>query len=192
MGQVLPRLSQLTDLDLGHNRLGPEGAAKLCEGLSSLTALTNLNFCGNNLWTDGASSFGQAVTALTCLKSLNLGSNSMGPRAVTALAPSLTTLLSLETLNLRQGLLGAPAWSAEPMGEAGAAVLAAALARLPRLRALDAACNGLGSAGVLLLSLDGGARLSRLEELVLVENDADEKSLEAARAALIAVASLQL
>ncbi len=53
-------------------------------------------------------------------------------------------------------------------------------------------CNGLGSTGVLLLSLNDGARLSRLEELVLLANDTDESTLEVARAALIAVASLQL
>jgi internalin A len=117
----LAALTQLTSLNLNHNKIGAAGAASL----AALTQLTSLNLNHNKIGAAGAAS----LAALTQLTSLDLTYNHIGDAG----AASLAALTQLTSLNLPHNKIGV----------AGAA----ALAELTQLRSLDLANNKIGTAG---------------------------------------------
>ena len=104
MAAQLPHCQQLTTLDLGDNKLGPEGAKALAAQLRHCQQLTTLDLGGNELGEEGAQALAAQQQHCPQLTTQNLANNSLGDEGVAALLDSLKQPIPLETLSLHSTL----------------------------------------------------------------------------------------
>jgi uncharacterized protein (TIGR02996 family) len=172
-----PHFQGLRELNLGHNHLGPAGAAHLAQ--SPLTDLLKLDLSSNGLMNAEASWALVPWLARQRLLSLNLGHNYMEPQGVRLLAecPGLDTLIDLDLTGVHLGqldeakVLAAASWldgvvrlnlCSTHIGPDGLQALLAG-GRLGHLTDLDLSGCRLDDQGVQLLAeWPGLAGLSRL------------------------------
>ena len=103
MNSLLNDFSSLTSLNLGFNRIGPEGAASLANS-PNLASLTSLNLDCNLIGDEGAASLANSAN-LASLTSLDLKYNQIGDEGAARLANS-TNLTSLISLDLEYNQIG--------------------------------------------------------------------------------------
>lgn len=128
LAQLLTSCRALWDLDLKANAVGSEGAQHLATALQRGAALTSLDLNFNGIRDDGASFIAAALEANRTLQRLELGSNDIRDAGVIRLAEAIEN--NAGSL-LELGLSGNNHW-----GTQGAARLEAALAKNPQLSVL--------------------------------------------------------
>ncbi len=149
-----PNLVNLTDLDFGYNKIGPQGADLLAKS-TTLKKLRVLELRGCEIEEAGAIALAKSAN-LARLVGLNLGANMIGAGGAKALAAS-PHLKLLETLALddnQLGAIGAQAVAGSPV--------------LKRLTTLDLSRNDIGPEGAGALAKS--ANLARLTTLKLTDN----------------------
>jgi Leucine-rich repeat (LRR) protein len=165
----LTGLTKLTRLDLGNNKIGPEGAKSIAGALKDLTILDLWN---NDIKDEG----GIAIAGLTKLRSLNVSSNDIGPKGFEAICKSL---LDLDTLNIMYNRIEESIKSISALiklrilylngnnvGDEGPK----AIAPLTNLVKLYLTCNNIGV-------IDDLVFLENLKELYLNDNNIEDKGL---------------
>ncbi|CAK0867739.1 unnamed protein product [Prorocentrum cordatum] len=178
---------QLRELDLGSNRVGDEGAARLAEVLRAPGAqpqLQYLNLGRNCVGDEGAARLAEALRApgaLPQLRRLDLGANRVGDEGAARLAEALRAPGALPQLR-ELGLTG------NRVGDEGAARLAEALralGALPQLQYLNLGRNRVGDEGAARLAeaLRAPGALPQLRELNLGANPLGGPGRAALRAA---------
>jgi Ran GTPase-activating protein (RanGAP) involved in mRNA processing and transport len=109
IGSDLKFMTVLTDLSLGNNCIGPEGAKAIMGALSSGTsAVTNLELHGNDIGDEGSIAIAEALQSGTSVvTSLNLRYNQIGKEGAIAIAKALKSGTSvLITLHLGSNNIG--------------------------------------------------------------------------------------
>jgi len=109
IGSDLKFMTVLTDLSLGNNCIGPEGAKAIMGALSSGTsAVTNLELHGNDIGDEGSIAIAEALhSGMSVVTSLNLRYNQIGKEGAIAIAKALKSGTSvLITLHLGSNNIG--------------------------------------------------------------------------------------
>ena len=131
-------MAVLTELGLGNNKIGDQGATAIAKALKSGTAvLTNLRLDNNSIGANGAKAIAEALKVNPVLTSLDLRTNSIGNGGAMAIAEALKVNPVLTILNLDKNSIG----------DDGAKAIVEALKVNPVLTKLDLRINGLGDAG---------------------------------------------
>ena len=142
LSEVLAVNSTLTNLDLGWNSIGKEGATSLSQALTVNSTLTSLNLRYNSIGDEGATSLSQALKVNSTLTSLDLGLNRVGEEGATSLSQALKVNSTLTSLDL--------GWNS--IGEEGATSLSQALTVNSTLTSLNLRYNSIGDEGATSLS----------------------------------------
>jgi len=139
--KALEECSKLQSLNLGKNKLGPQGANSVAATLQRPGfPLVELNLGGNAILVDGAKSISDALVRNEGLRTLNLQSNRLGEKGAKELAAALeSSSAKLTALNLSLNSLGAE----------GGEAIGKALAVNRTLTSLDLGENMLGSQGAI-------------------------------------------
>jgi hypothetical protein len=161
LSRAIPSLETLRCLDLTSNLISPAGFARLAAALPRLRHLRRLRLGGNDLSDASMRHLAPALRSLRgTLTELDLNGNRLSPAGLRRLAAALAPLAALRSLDLSGCCAG------RPVGDAAAALLAAAVRRLRRLdelllygtRLSDAAVAALAAA---LAGPPGGRRPRR-------------------------------
>jgi Ran GTPase-activating protein (RanGAP) involved in mRNA processing and transport len=96
----------LTELALGGNEVGPEGAYALADALRGNETLRVLDLGENNIGDPGAGALGRGLCENRALTSLDLGWNSIRESGAQSLAAALRENATLQTLDLRLNHIG--------------------------------------------------------------------------------------
>ena len=99
MARALEANTTLTQLDLGRNSIGDEGATQVARALKANSTLTQLHLAENGIGAGGAMQVARALEANTTLMQLNLAVNGIGDEGATQVARALeanTTLMELD------------------------------------------------------------------------------------------------
>ena len=89
----------LTNIDLGSNHIGDEGANALAEALA--VVLTNIDLGSNHIGDEGAKGLAEALKVNTSLTHINLHKNNIGEEGAKGLAEALQINNLLTDTNLR-------------------------------------------------------------------------------------------
>lgn len=153
---VLPQLAEsLTELDLGLNELGTEGAEALATALASMVKLRALNLSSNAIGDVGARAIVEALArseSVTSLTELDIGSNGLSNLGAYTVVNTLGRLVSLTSLNL----------CGIDMGSEACLAVAALLPLLPHLTVLGVDQCGLGKGYLVNIVAVLGAQLQTL------------------------------
>jgi Ran GTPase-activating protein (RanGAP) involved in mRNA processing and transport len=117
LAEALEHNNTLTQLNLGYNQIGVEGAKALAAALEHNTSLTQLEQWNNQIGVEGARALAAALEHNTSLTQLNLWNNRISVEGAKALAAALEHNITLTQLNLEYNQIG----------DEGAKALAAAL-----------------------------------------------------------------
>ena len=142
LSQALKVNSTLTNLNLGWNSIGDEGAHSLSQALKVNSTLTNFNLDLNSIGDEGAHSLSQALKVNSTLTNLNLDKNSIGDEGAHSLSQALKVNSTLTNLNLDENHIGVE----------GAHSLSQALTVNSTLTNLDLSVNRIGDEGAHSLS----------------------------------------
>ena len=77
LGRAVRASRSLRHLDLSHNQLGAEGARAVAEGLQASASLTLLDLDGNRIGAEGAGAVAEALLPTSALTALSLASNEL-------------------------------------------------------------------------------------------------------------------
>jgi len=106
IGEVLKSDTELTELNLNHNRIKDEGTRIITDALKNNIVLEKLNISYNAIGAEGAKAIGDMLKKNTPLKELNLYNNKIGDEGAKAISKSLETNTTLVKLDLRYNIIG--------------------------------------------------------------------------------------
>jgi hypothetical protein len=172
LGEVLILLGEInegtriSDLDLGYNRIGDEGARSLSRALVNCRMLSHLDLCHDAIGSEGMEILAGVLAQCTALSHLDLAhldlsSNDIGTAGAESLGGVLPQCRALASLKL--------AWNW--IGNEGAERLAEVLGQCPALVHLDLEFNEIEAEGAERLR---ASWLGEASSLVLAEEDEDE------------------
>jgi hypothetical protein len=135
---LIPATSVLTELRLGYNKIGDEGAKAIAEALKVNAVVTELWLGGNKIGDEGANAIAEALKSGTAVvATLFLGDNNIGVEGAKAIAEALKVNAVLTCFDL----------SLNNIGDNGAKAIAEALKVNAVLTKLDLEYNKMGDAG---------------------------------------------
>lgn len=156
--------SALSQLWLGGNGIGAEGARMIATGLGQNRKLRRLHLGSNDVSADGATALASALKGPTSLSELDLSNNLIGDAGAGSLAAALEINTVMSTLFLGVN------W----IGDAGAKLFAKALQTNQRLTTLDLRFNRIGEAGESAIA----AAIQRNVEAAVKKKDARTRAKE--------------
>ncbi|KAK3260508.1 hypothetical protein CYMTET_30535 [Cymbomonas tetramitiformis] len=142
----------LKNLNLGDNRIGPEGTVELMVALTSNTSLNTLNLYYNNIGPVGANAVAAAIGSNNSLRILNLLRNHLGDDSRTAI---LAALEGSDTLTSVCGILPntfSHSLNNQRLEKEDAMLLAGELVHNRSLNKLDLTRNRIGPEGAKALA----------------------------------------
>ena len=101
----LGEITTLTDLDISHNLVGPEGTTALGEVMPALKQLVRLAMGNNNIGTEGAAAVTAGLMHLHDLRFLGMRSNLIGSTGAAHIFDALSGLTSLAILDLEDNAI---------------------------------------------------------------------------------------
>lgn len=140
LAEMVTGETHITELSLHHNGLSHTGVARLMHGLEKNGSLRRLDLRNNHLGCDGAAHICEWLTSNTGLEELNLSQCRVSDDGAGLIAVSLLTNHTLRVLDLSFGFPNS-------VSEAGAAVIADALANNSVLQSLALESNVIADAG---------------------------------------------
>ncbi|KOO34787.1 hypothetical protein Ctob_015296, partial [Chrysochromulina tobinii] len=93
-------MAVVTELDLGSNKIGDEGAKAIAEALKVNAVLTLLRFDDDNIGVDGAKAIAEALKVNAVLTTLYITNNNIGDEGAIAIAEALKVNSGLTFLDL--------------------------------------------------------------------------------------------
>jgi Ran GTPase-activating protein (RanGAP) involved in mRNA processing and transport len=155
IGSDLKFMAVLTELELGGNKIGDEGAKAIAEALSVNAVVTTLELFRNNIGDEGAKAIAEALKVTAVVTTLSLRCNTIGDEGANAIAEALKVTAVVTDLNL--GL--------NDIGDIGAKAIAEALKVNAVVTTLDLEWNisiGVKGAKAIAEALKANAVLTKL------------------------------
>ena len=122
--------SDLRQLDISENVIGPFGAHALAPGLQTKVKMQTLNLRDCRIHVDGAKALAPSFEKMVNMQNLNLQDNHIGQEGAQALAPSFEKMTNMQILNLRNNSIRYE----------GVQALAPSFAKMTSMQSLDLNC----------------------------------------------------
>ncbi|GMH37109.1 hypothetical protein BSKO_04982 [Bryopsis sp. KO-2023] len=171
---LLSKDSNLTSLNLSHNKLPDKGGAAIVDALYSNTTLTELNLSNNKLAEKTAIALSNSLQVNNVLRHLNVSWNAFRSRGVAAIAEGLTPNLSIQSVDV--------SWTG--VQDAGAEAIGTMLAGNQGLAEIIMSGNGITAIGAQQIS-QGIQGNDVLASVGLDQNDLRDEGGLAIKAALV-------
>ena len=138
----------VTKLNLGRNKLGPEGGRALARAVRASRSLRHLDLSHNQLGAEGARAVAEALQASASVTLLDLDGNRIGAEGASAVAEALLHSSALTSLSLASNeLCDIDIFGKGVRNADGVVALAAAVRASASLKSLIVKQNSLGSTG---------------------------------------------
>ena len=180
----------LSDLDLGYNRIGDEGAQSISRVLGNCRMLSHLDLCHNAIGSAGMEILASVLAQCTALSHLDLGYNHIGADGARMIAEALVHAAGADSLGVvsQCPALAHLDLSSNDIGTAGAESLGGVLPQCRALASLKLAWNWIGNEGAERLAEVLG-RCPALVHLDLEFNAIEAEGAERLRASWLGGAS---